>query len=95
MPERLDDVGRTGMRLTIDERAELLFRAAHTVELCRRAVERLFAAAGARAVYDDTALQARFRDLNTASHHAIVDHDGNAELYGRVLLGLEADTPLV
>ena len=92
---RCDRVGRDGERLTTDERAELKWHAAYAVELCRRAVDRIFAGAGAHAVYDDSPLQTRFRDLNTACHHAIVDLDANAELYGRVCLGLDPGTPLV
>ncbi len=34
-------------------------------------------------------------DINTACHHAIVDFDSNAELFGRVRLGLDAGSPLV
>lgn len=93
--DRCDRVAATGERLTVEERAELKWHAAYCVELCRRAVERVFASAGAHGVYDDSVLQARFRDLNTACHHAIVDLDGNAELYGRIALGLDPGTPLV
>ena len=39
---RCDRVGMTGERPTIDERAELLWHAAYAVELCRRAVERVY-----------------------------------------------------
>jgi alkylation response protein AidB-like acyl-CoA dehydrogenase len=93
--DRGDRVGETGERLTVEERAELKWHAAYAVELCRRAVERIYGSAGAHAVYDDSRLQARFRDLNTACHHAIADLDTNAELYGRVRLGLDPGTPLV
>jgi alkylation response protein AidB-like acyl-CoA dehydrogenase len=93
--DRCDRVAATGQRLPVEERAELKWHAAYCVELCRRAIERVFAASGAHGVYDDSILQARFRDLNTACHHAIVDLDGNAELYGRVTLGLDPGTPLV
>lgn len=93
--ERCDRVGDTGERLTIAERAELKWHASYAVELARRATDRIFAGAGAHAVYDDSLLQARYRDLNTACHHATVDLDTNAQLYGRVRLGLDPGTPLV
>ena len=50
--------------------------------------DRIFAGAGAHGIYDDSALQTRYRDVNTACHHAAVDFDGNAEMYGRTRLGL-------
>jgi alkylation response protein AidB-like acyl-CoA dehydrogenase len=93
--DRCDEVARTGARLDLPTRAELKWRATYTVELCRRAVERVFASAGARGIYDDSELQSRFRDVNTACHHAIVDFDSTAQMRGRVHLGLDADTPLI
>jgi CubicO group peptidase (beta-lactamase class C family) len=41
------------------------------------------------AIYDDSVLHARFRDVNTACHHAVADFDNNAQMYGRVVLGLD------
>ncbi len=93
--DRGDRVGSTGDRLDIEERAELKFHAAYAVELVRRSVDRLFAASGAHSVYDDSELQARYRDVTTACHHAIIDLDGNLETYGRTLLGLDPGTPLI
>lgn len=92
--DRCDEVAVTGQRLTTDERAELKWHAAYVVELSRRATERIFAGSGAHGVYDDSLLQGRFRDVNTACHHATVDFDGNAQMYGRTVLGLDPGTPL-
>ncbi len=64
------------------------------VELARRATERLFAAAGAHGIYDTSPLQRVFRDINTASHHAIVDFDNLAEAKGKMELGLEVSPRL-
>jgi len=58
------------------------------VQLCRRAAERLFSAAGARAAHDSSELQRFYRDINQGSHHATVDPDGVAQVHGRILLGL-------
>lgn len=93
--DRCDEVAATGERLTMEDRAEVLWHASYIGELCRRATERIFASAGAHAIYDDSELQARFRDINTACHHAVADFDGNARMYGRVVLGLDPGTPLV
>lgn len=93
--DRCDQVATTGDRLTIDERAELKWHAAYAVELARRATDRVFASAGAHDVYDDSVLQARYRDVNTACHHATVDFDSTAQMYGRTRLGLDPGTPLI
>lgn len=75
--------------LPAPERAQIRWDAAYVVELSRRAIDRLFAAAGAHAVYDPSELQRVHRDIHTASHHAIVDFDSMAETVGRATLGLE------
>ena len=74
--------------LTVEERAARRWDAAYAVALCRRAVERVYAADGAHGVYDENLLQRYYRDINTASHHAIADFDGNGATFGRVALGL-------
>lgn len=93
--ERCDLVASDGTPLTTDERAELKWHSSYVVELARRATDRLYAVSGAHAVYNDSALQTRYRDVNTACHHAIADMDSTAEMYGRVQLGLGPGTPLV
>lgn len=75
--------------LALEVRIDLRWRATYVVELCRRAVDRVFAAAGAHAIYDPSALQRSHRDIHTASHHAIVDFDALAELDGKAALGVE------
>ncbi len=93
--DRCDEVGTTGERLDIETRAELKWNAAYAVELSRRATERIFATSGANAIYNDSELQARYRDVNTACHHAIADFDSTAEMRGRMLLGLDPGSTLL
>ncbi|HTO54477.1 MAG TPA: acyl-CoA dehydrogenase family protein [Myxococcota bacterium] len=76
--------------LPVEKRLELRADAAYVVELCQRALARLFAAAGAHAIYDEPSeLQRIHRDLGTATHHAIVDYDSISQLAGAVTLGLD------
>jgi alkylation response protein AidB-like acyl-CoA dehydrogenase len=93
--DEFERIAAAGEPATVAERAELKWSAVYAAELCRRAMERIFAASGAHAVYDDSPLQALYRDLNTACHHAAVDFDGTAEMYGRLALGLPPGTSLV
>ena len=65
------------------------WQSAYAVELCRRAVERLYAGAGAHAAYNDSPMQQYYRDVMMASHHAAIDMDGAAELQGMSILGVE------
>jgi alkylation response protein AidB-like acyl-CoA dehydrogenase len=77
------------------ERAEARWNAAYGNELCRRATDRLFASAGARAAYDANVLQRFFRDINTSTHHGIFDFDTALEMRGKVLLGVEQADALI
>ena len=74
--------------MDLEQRAAIRWNSAYIVELCRRATERVFAAAGAHAIYNDSSFQTVYRDINTASHHGIVDFDGIAETRGKIELGL-------
>lgn len=70
-------------------RAQIKFQSAYAFEMCRRATDRLMAAAGGRAAFDDSALQRAFRDLTMASKHEMVNFDNSALAYGRSLVGLD------
>ncbi len=58
-------------------RAQARWNAAYATELCRRAWNKLFGGAGAGAAHDSHAMQIFFCDMNTASHHAMLDFDSN------------------
>ncbi len=70
-------------------RAQIRWNAAYSTELCRRACNRLFEGAGAGAAHDSHIMQIFFRDMNTATHHAMLDFDTNVEIQGKSLLGVE------
>lgn len=81
--------------MPVEARARVRWNAAYAAELCRRSSDRLFAGAGANAARDDNTLQRVFRDLNTATHHAIVDFDSMIEMQGKMLLGVEQPDALI
>jgi len=75
--------------LTVEERLHSRAIHAYVATLCVRAVDRLFAASGCRALFDANPLQRFHRDIHAASHHATLSWDIVSEQYGRVLLGLD------
>ena len=89
---RLDAAAASDEPAGRELRAECKYHAAYAVELCRRAIERVFAAAGAHATHDSNPLQKAHRDLNTACHHATVDLDSVGEAFGKLRLGLSSGT---
>ncbi len=79
----------TGARPDLEHRTRVKWQAAYAAELCRRAVDRLFAGSGAHAVYAASPLQSAFRNINVAAQHASIDFDTAAEQYARLRLGVK------
>ncbi len=64
--------------------------AAYACQLATNAVQKLFNAAGGRALYTDNVLQRQFRDCFAAAAHHSVVWDGAAADYGKYVLSLHA-----
>jgi len=82
----LDQVAGGAAIPNIEYRARVKWQAAYSAELCRRAVERLFAGSGAHGVYSASALQALLRNVQVGAQHASIDFDTAAESYGKLRL---------
>jgi 3-hydroxy-9,10-secoandrosta-1,3,5(10)-triene-9,17-dione monooxygenase len=82
---------RGEIEITMLQRAEVRFWAAHAIQIARHAVMEIVAGSGARSHFLDDPLQRGMRDLNTLSGHVVFDHDRAADVYGRVALGMELD----
>jgi alkylation response protein AidB-like acyl-CoA dehydrogenase len=66
--------------------------AAYAAQLSLRAVQRLFNAAGGRALYTSNELQRKFRDVHAAAAHHSLVWDTAAAAYGRHVLGQHGDS---
>ena len=91
----LEEAMRHSPPMPMAARAQVRWNAAYATELCRRATNRIFDGAGAGAANDDNALQTFFRDMNTATHHAMLDFDTTVEIQGKSLLGAELNEAMV
>ena len=80
--ELLDKAAR-GEGVTALERARYRRDKAYVVRLSVSAMNRLFDAAGARAVLESNPLQRFHRDVHAASHHGGLSWDAAADFYGR------------
>jgi len=70
-------------------RARVRMDTALAAKYCREAVEVLVAAHGTSSLADANRMQRLWRDVHTASHHAITEWQVNLEVYGKALLGVE------
>ncbi|WP_328422304.1 acyl-CoA dehydrogenase family protein [Streptomyces sp. NBC_00443] len=84
-----------GEKLTPEERATLRGTCGYAVQLAKEATHALFTASGASAIQRSLPIQRFFRDVQGISMHAMMTPDANLEVYGRVLLGLEPNTPFL
>ena len=89
----LDD--HPGGPLALADRVRSRAHIAYATGLAREAVDTLFYASGASAIQVHVPIQRFQRDIQALSNHAIMHSSTAIELYGRVLLGLEPNSPLV
>ncbi|HEY7991781.1 MAG TPA: acyl-CoA dehydrogenase family protein [Stellaceae bacterium] len=76
-----------GETLSVDHRARSRRDQAYSLVLAKRGVELLYAAEGARGLYDDHPVQRAARDLQAVSSHIVASWDAPALTYGAVTLG--------
>lgn len=89
----LDD--HLGRPLTLLERVEARAHVSAATGYARDAVDGLFYASGASAIQSHVPIQRLQRDIQALSNHAVMHPQTTTELYGRVLCGLEPNSPIV
>lgn len=88
----VDAKGVSGDPFTLAERALARADMGATVRLAKEAVDVLANASGGSSIYQEVAMQRIVRDIQAVNLHALMHPDTNAELYGRVLCGLEPNS---
>lgn len=88
---RFDEVVERDGIPSLDDRAAIKWQAVYATDALRRAVTTLYDAAGGSVVYNEDEFLATFRNVHVASHHAACDFDPAAEMFGRMLVGLDVD----
>ncbi|MBM6405592.1 acyl-CoA dehydrogenase family protein [Phycicoccus sp. CSK15P-2] len=92
LAETVDDKAASGEEWSMVERARCRADEGAAVRLCIEAAEIFAAASGGSSAYKRVPIQQIVTDLKTFSLHAMMGPDVNAEIYGRVLCGLEPNT---
>ncbi|APZ50558.1 acyl-CoA dehydrogenase family protein [Salipiger abyssi] len=91
----VDEHMATGAAWDMETRVRCRSDIAWTIKLAREVCEIVELGSGASAIHLKDPLPAILRDIRTISVHAFLLFSTNAELYGRVLAGMEPDIPFV
>ncbi|MFN0029284.1 MAG: acyl-CoA dehydrogenase family protein [Acidimicrobiales bacterium] len=91
----IDDHAVAGTNPDLLTRARIRLDCAQAVRNCLAAVELLWRDTGGSGVYRTNPLGQALADLQAMNVHAALALDPAREVYGRVLLGLEPNTPLL
>jgi alkylation response protein AidB-like acyl-CoA dehydrogenase len=81
-------------QVTMEARAHARLAASHAVASAVEAVDLMYVAGGASSLYASCPLERAFRDVHAMTQHIGV-HPRVMQSVGRVLFGLESDTPLL
>ncbi len=95
--ETLDEMwlaARRGEEADLKQRALARLAALNASRAGCRAVDLCYEAAGTTSIHTASPLRRHFADVHTASQHVVLAFTG-WETVGRVLFGLEPDTPLL
>ena len=92
--DEVEAFGTAGQGCGELDRARLRVDLGHIVRRARNVVRDTVEACGASAHFLDNPLQRALRDINTASCHTVFDLDVSSENYGRLLVGLPANSPV-
>jgi 3-hydroxy-9,10-secoandrosta-1,3,5(10)-triene-9,17-dione monooxygenase len=93
--DMIDTKGASGEPWTLEERARVRLDLGAACQRAKEAVEILDSASGGSSIYRDVPIQRIERDVKTLNLHAIVHPATNLELYGRIICGLEPNTPYI
>ncbi|MFZ9630394.1 MAG: hypothetical protein ACO3C1_13715 [Ilumatobacteraceae bacterium] len=93
--DQIDAAAREGRDLDFMTRARMRLDCAQGVRRCLEGVEILFHASGASGIRLASPLTRAVADLRAINQHGLLNLETNQELYGRIVLGLPQNTPLI
>lgn len=91
----VDGKAEAGAEWKLEERARARADMGAVVRLTKEAVDIYNTASGGSSIYEDVPIQRINRDIQAVNLHALMHPNTNAELYGRVLCGLEPNTTYI
>ena len=93
--EMIDTKAPSDEPWTLEERARARLDLGGSCQRAKEAVDILSSASGGSSIYRDVPIQRIQRDVQTLNLHAIMHPATNLELYGRIVCGLDSNTPYI
>ena len=93
--DELDATAQANAEVPFLRRAEMRNDCATAVRRLLEGVEILFRESGATGVRTSSPMNRALADIQTINNHGLMKLETNQEMYGRLLLGLEPNTPLI
>jgi alkylation response protein AidB-like acyl-CoA dehydrogenase len=84
----------SGVKLSPDDKADLLLAASHTNQSCVQAVDMMYSAAGSSAIYTRSKLGRYFTDIQVIRQHGFAN-ESRYETVAQVYFGLQPDLPVL
>jgi 3-hydroxy-9,10-secoandrosta-1,3,5(10)-triene-9,17-dione monooxygenase len=91
----VDDHARRGEKMPMEMRGRIRMDIAMVPRLCRDAVNNLYTIGGAAGLSLKSPIQLAARNIQAANMHGFLLYDAGAEIYGRVLLGVDPGTGVI
>ncbi len=91
----VDEYARRGTKMPMELRGRIRMDITVVPRLCRDAVQKLLTIGGAAGLSLKSPIQLNFRNLQATSMHGFLLSDAGAEIFGRVLLGVDPGTGVV
>ncbi|MGZ5855045.1 MAG: acyl-CoA dehydrogenase family protein [Xanthobacteraceae bacterium] len=93
--DEIEAAAESGKMMDFEKRARVRADCAWAVRQCLEAVEIMYLASGGSGISENSALGRAWRDLHAVNMHGLLNLQTNMEMYGRIVLGLKPNTPLI
>jgi 3-hydroxy-9,10-secoandrosta-1,3,5(10)-triene-9,17-dione monooxygenase len=95
MVDEIEHYAKQRTVMPFERRAKARMDCAFAVRLCLESTQTLYTATGGGGLAESSPIQAAHRDLQAVNMHGLLTLKTNLEMYGRVLLGLAPNSPVI
>jgi len=95
MVDEVERYATRGEQMPLTRRAKARMDCAYAVRLCLEATQILYIATGGSGLAENSPIHLAQKDLHAVNMHGLLTMKTNLEMYGRILLGLQPNSPVI